>query len=202
MAGSITSRRQGLTKGDQRERALLDAARALFREKPIGEVAIDELTGAAGITRSSFYFYFESKRALLAALCDQAVGETDDEMAEWLASDGPNRDALRRGLARSLARWRIDGRWLRELFIAPDPGQDILSVRERLITSSGSALCDRIRRDARAGRTVGGVPEQLASMVIGLRVMTLSELYALPGTYTDDELLDGLTDAILRLIYG
>jgi AcrR family transcriptional regulator len=166
--------RRGPTKGDQREQALLDAARVVFREKVIRQVTIDELANAAGIARSGFYFYFESKQALLAALCDQTVGEVDDEMAEWLASDGHDREAMRRGLARALARWRVDGRWLRELFIAPDPGADVLSVRGRLIASSTLACCERIRRDAEAGLTVGGVPEVLALMVTGLRVMTLA----------------------------
>jgi AcrR family transcriptional regulator len=198
---AINSRR-GPTKGDQREQALLDAARVLFTEKSIKQVTIDELAGAVGIARSGFYFYFESKQALLAALCDQVVGESDEEMAEWLASDGRDREALHRGLARGFARWRADGRWLRELFLAPDPGPDVQSVRERLITKSNMAFCDRIRRDARAGLTVSTQPELLALLVVGLRVMAFSQMYEYPGAYTDEQLVDGVTDAILRMIYG
>ena len=89
---AIKSRRAP-TKGDQREQALIDAARAVFRDKSIGQVTIDELAGAAGIARSGFYFYFESKQALLAALVDQRLAEADLEMAEWLASDGLDRAA-------------------------------------------------------------------------------------------------------------
>jgi len=48
-------------------------------------VTIDELAGAAGIARSGFYFYFESKQALLAALVDEVIGENDQEMAESTA---------------------------------------------------------------------------------------------------------------------
>jgi AcrR family transcriptional regulator len=156
----------------------------------------------AGIARSGFYFYFESKQALLAALVDQVLGENDEEMAEWLASDGLDRGALRRGLGRSLARWLVDGRWLREAFISPFPGPEMMQVRARLMTNGCTAFRTRIERHVRAGVTVGGPPELVATMVMNLRIMTFSDAYGNPGAYTEDELLDTLTDAILRLVYG
>jgi len=194
--------RRGPTKGDQREQALLDAARIVFRQKPVGQVAIDELASAAGIARSGFYFYFESKQALLAALADQAIGEGDKEMAEWLASDGLDRAALRRGMARALARWRVDGRWLSEVFVTPDPGPEVQHVRDRLVDIGCSQFSARIERDAEAGLTVDGPPELLARMAVRLRTMTLSEAFANPDPGSDEALIDVLTDATLRLVYG
>jgi AcrR family transcriptional regulator len=198
---AIKSRRAP-TKGDQREQALLDAARVLFQEKSISKVTIDELASAVGIARSGFYFYFESKQALLAALCDQTIGENDEEMAEWLASDGRDREALRRGLSRSLRRWRVDGRWLRELFLAPDPGPDVHAVRERFFTKNNMAFCERIRKDVENGASVAGPPELLARMVLGLRVITFAHIFEFPKAFADDEILDGLADTMLRMIYG
>lgn len=198
---AIKSRRAP-TKGDQREQALIDAARAVFRDKSITQVTIDELAGAAGIARSGFYFYFESKQALLAALVDQRLAEADLEMAEWLASDGLDRGALRRGLASGLARWKVDGRWLREAFITPDPGPEVMHVRDRLVDEGCSQFSARIARDARAGRTVGGPPDLLAKLAVHLRSITFAEVYANPGAVDEEELLDTLTDGILRLVYG
>jgi AcrR family transcriptional regulator len=198
---AIKSRR-GPTKGDQREQSLIDAARAVFREKSISQVTIDELAGAAGIARSGFYFYFESKQALLAALVDQRLAESDLEMAEWLAADGVDRAALRRGLAAGLERWKVDGRWLREAFIAPDPGPEVKHVRDRLVDAGCGLFSQRIARDARAGRAVAGPPELIARMAVHLRSVTFADVYANPGSYREDELLDTLTDAILRLVYG
>ncbi|MFG1606872.1 TetR/AcrR family transcriptional regulator [Actinoplanes sp. NPDC049265] len=197
-----TKSRRAPTKGDQREQALIDAARAVFRDKSISQVTIDELAGAAGIARSGFYFYFESKQALLAALVDQRLAESDLEMAEWLASDGLDRGALRRGLAAGLARWKTDGRWLREAFITPDPGPEVKHVRDRLVDEGCSMFSKRIARDAQAGRTVAGPPELIAKMAVQLRSITFADVYANPGAHNDDELLDTLTDAILRLVYG
>src|SRR6187551_2519369 len=197
-----TGSRRAPTKGDQRELALVAAARAVFREKTISQVTIDELAGAAGIARSGFYFYFESKQALLAVLVDQRLAEADLEMAEWTTTEGPDREALRRGLAAGLTRWKIDGRWLREAFITPDPGPEVMHVRDRLVDEGCSLFSKRITRDARAGRTVGGPPDLVAKMAVHLRSITFADVYANPGAYDDDELLDTLTDAILRLLYG
>ncbi|WP_306204173.1 TetR/AcrR family transcriptional regulator [Actinoplanes sp. RD1] len=198
---AIRSRRAP-TKGDQREQALIDAARAVFREKSISQVTIDELAAAAGIARSGFYFYFESKQALLAALVDQRLAESDQETAEWLASDGPDRGALRRGLAAGLAKWKVDGRWLREAFITPDPGPEVAHIRNRLVDEGCSMFSRRIERDARAGRTVSGPPELIARMALRLRTIAFADAYAEPDAFDDDKLLDTLTDAILRLVYG
>ncbi|GGN94624.1 hypothetical protein GCM10010112_84180 [Actinoplanes lobatus] len=198
---AIKSRR-GPTKGDQREQALVDAARAVFRDKAISQVTIDELAGAAGITRSGFYFYFESKQALLAAVVDQGIAEANLEIAEWLDSDGLDRGALRRGLAAGLDRWKIDGRWLSEAFIAPDPGPDVAQVRDRLVDQGCTMFSKRIERDARAGLTVGGPPDLLARMAVHLRSAMFADVYANPGAFDEDAMLDTLTDAILRLVYG
>jgi TetR/AcrR family transcriptional regulator, ethionamide resistance regulator len=199
---SAVKSRRAPTKGDQREQALIDAARAVFREKPIGQVTIDELAGAAGIARSGFYFYFESKQALLAALVDQRLAESDRELAEWTAAEGLGRDALRRGLAAGLQRWKADGLWLREAFITPDPGPDVKAVRDRLFEDSCSLFVTRIERDAREGRKLGGPPRLLAEMLGHLRSITFADVYANPGARDEDELLDTLTDVMLRMLYG
>jgi TetR/AcrR family transcriptional regulator, ethionamide resistance regulator len=190
------------TKGDHREQALIDAARAVFREKSIGQVTIDELAGAAGIARSGFYFYFESKSALLAALVDQRIAEADLEMAEWLESDGLDRAALRRGLAARLTRWKVDGRWLREAFVAPDPGPEVRLVRDRLLNEGCHQISKRLERDLRAGQPVAGPPDLVVKMAAGLLNVTLADFYADPDAYDSEELLDTLTDAVLRLFYG
>ena len=75
-------------------------------------------------------------------------------------------------------------------------------VRDRLVDEGCSLFSKRITRDARAGRTVGGPPDLVAKMAVHLRSITFADVYANPGAYDDDELLDTLTDAILRLLYG
>ncbi|MFI7589721.1 TetR/AcrR family transcriptional regulator [Spongisporangium articulatum] len=62
----LDRRRPG--QGDRRREALLQAMDELLREKDFPEIAVGEVTQRAGVTRSAFYFYFESTAACVAAL--------------------------------------------------------------------------------------------------------------------------------------
>lgn len=61
MAGSLQSRKQELVRS-----AIYDAAIELFDAKGFDETTVEEVAAAAGISRRSFFRYFESKDDLLA----------------------------------------------------------------------------------------------------------------------------------------
>jgi len=49
---------------------ILDEAYKLFRRKGFARVSMDEIAGAAGVTKRTLYYHFESKDALLAAVLE------------------------------------------------------------------------------------------------------------------------------------
>ncbi|WP_240136369.1 TetR/AcrR family transcriptional regulator [Streptomyces sp. MUM 178J] len=49
---------------------LLDAGRALFHARGINAVGIKEITDTAGVPKGSFYSYYDSKNAFVAAVID------------------------------------------------------------------------------------------------------------------------------------
>jgi len=61
--------------GDERERAILEAARTALKSGKFESVSISELAASAEVSRPSFYFYFASKDALLATLIEQVLAE-------------------------------------------------------------------------------------------------------------------------------
>jgi AcrR family transcriptional regulator len=74
------TRRQpgGPAKGDRRRQAIIEAVERLLDERSIADLAVEDIAAAAGISRSGFYFYFESKYA--------ALGETLTEIADAMIS--------------------------------------------------------------------------------------------------------------------
>lgn len=62
--------RKSELKGDTRRRELVDAVKRVLKEGvSFADLSIENITAEAGISRSTFYFYFESKhQALEAAL--------------------------------------------------------------------------------------------------------------------------------------
>src|SRR6188508_3685705 len=66
-----TSSRRGKPKGDKRERtraALLEAARALIREKGYDRTTLEEVARRAGMTTGAIYGNFKNRDELFIAL--------------------------------------------------------------------------------------------------------------------------------------
>ena len=87
-ARATRGRRAPRMSGDERERAILATAERLLAQRPLREIAIEDLARGAGISRSSFYFYFASKEAVLLSLLDHVAAEADARRAAALAGAG------------------------------------------------------------------------------------------------------------------
>ncbi|SOX53347.1 TetR/AcrR family transcriptional regulator, partial [Mycobacterium ahvazicum] len=70
-AHASRGRRASHHSGDDREKAILATAERLLEERPLADFSVDDLAKGAGISRPTFYFYFQSKNAVLLSLLDQ-----------------------------------------------------------------------------------------------------------------------------------
>lgn len=93
---------------EQLESRLLDATERLMSEgASFTELSVDRLAGEAGISRASFYIYFEDKGHLLRRL---AAAVFDDLAAAgerwWSVADQRDPDDLRAAIAGIVASYR------------------------------------------------------------------------------------------------
>jgi AcrR family transcriptional regulator len=65
-------------RGDKQRQAILQAVRELLQEKPFAELSVSTISLRAGVARSGFYFYFDSKYAVLAQLMAEAAEELEE----------------------------------------------------------------------------------------------------------------------------
>ena len=72
-AQASRGRRSAHHSGDDREQAILATAERLLQERPLADFSVDDLAKGAGISRPTFYFYFQSKNAVLLSLLDQMI---------------------------------------------------------------------------------------------------------------------------------
>jgi AcrR family transcriptional regulator len=72
-------------RGDKQRHAIVQAVRELLEEKPFSELSVSMISDRAGVARSGFYFYFDSKYAVLAHL----IGEANQELKELTHSFAP-----------------------------------------------------------------------------------------------------------------
>ncbi len=92
-------RRAKRPTGDEREQAIRETLETLLETKQFHEISIDDLARGAGLSRPTFYFYFESKEAVLLALLDEIVRQADaaSDVAQTMLDKDPQRflrDAL------------------------------------------------------------------------------------------------------------
>ncbi len=65
-------------RGDRQRHAIVQAVRELLTEQPFAELSVSTISDRAGVARSGFYFYFESKYAVLAHILGDVAGELED----------------------------------------------------------------------------------------------------------------------------
>jgi AcrR family transcriptional regulator len=77
-----------LRRGDRQRNAIVAAVRELLTEKPFAELSVSTISDRAGVARSGFYFYFDSKYAVLAHILGEVAEELED-LTEDFAPRGP-----------------------------------------------------------------------------------------------------------------
>jgi AcrR family transcriptional regulator len=190
-------RRRGPSKGDRREHAILETARTLLARKPFADITIDELAAGAEISRSSFYFYFDSKLSVLVALLHGMAGELGRDAGPWLDGTGPDPAALREALTPLARLWREHGRMLAGALAAAPGCPPLAQWRQRVRSAHVDRLAARITRDRAAGLAPDGpAPLVLAGLIDDLRTA------ALTGSTDPEALVDDLVTVELRMIYG
>jgi AcrR family transcriptional regulator len=75
-------------RGDKQRHAIVQAVRELLEEKPFAELSVSTISDRAGVARSGFYFYFDSKYAVLAHIVGEAAHELE-ELTHSFAPRGP-----------------------------------------------------------------------------------------------------------------
>src|ERR1700730_11725335 len=74
-------------RGDRQRHAIVQAVRQLLEEKPFAQLSVSTISDRAGVARSGFYFYFDSKYAVLAQILADATHELE-ELTEYFAPRG------------------------------------------------------------------------------------------------------------------
>ena len=181
---------------DLRE-AILAATAGLLADRQFGALAVGDILTAAGVSRGSFYFYFDSKHDVLAELVRRAVARGHDAAAPWLAVPADPVAALRTGITAGAELWRQSAPVLRAIVEnwRTDPRLEALWT-EQMQTFTDATVA-QVNADPRARQRLAGqdIPA-LASALTWLG----ERLYYLAATGTppfDDQ--DTLVATLLHI---
>jgi AcrR family transcriptional regulator len=79
----------------------------LFTEQGYDATSMRQIADELGINKASLYYYFDSKEAIVSALFEDRVDETE-EMLAWLGEQTPGPDLLREAVLRWVDSFSMD----------------------------------------------------------------------------------------------
>ena len=189
---------------EQLEHRLLDATERLMRDgATFTELSVDRLATEAGISRASFYIYFEDKGHLLRRLAGQVFGELATSAERWWGAAGQhNPDDLRAALAGIVEIYRRHQAVLAALNeMAAYDLTMAQSYRDLL-----AGITQRLIRVIEDGQTDGSVRSELPAATTASALTWMVErvcqqnLPAEPPGY-DTELVAALTEIVWGTLY-
>lgn len=179
-------------------RLLLDTGRDLFTRQGLRKTSLEELTAPAGIVKSSFYLFFDSKEALYLELMLQEAGAVKRRVIdEALLTTSETREALRRFLRAALEELAANPLW-RRLITYPDEMQAVARklAPERVAAmrdNPATALTEFVVAKQRDGELIDTDP---AVVVGALQTVLLAPLYAERLGDPYPQILDLLIDLV------
>ncbi|GAF49478.1 TetR/AcrR family transcriptional regulator [Rhodococcus wratislaviensis] len=140
--------RRAASKGERQRRAILDALQGLLRYRPIAELTVGEIASSAKVTRSGFYFYFDTKFAPLAVLLSEAYDDWTSQPSILLrfANETPA-EYCRRCISSAAQTWNTHENIFVATFQAMPMDQTITDEWNKWNTRTESILEEQIRRD-------------------------------------------------------
>jgi AcrR family transcriptional regulator len=193
-------------KGDKREQAILEGAYDLLRTVPLRNISIDDLTKRAGLSRSSFYFYYESKWQVLSALLSRVTADVfqASQLIFERPAGMPPEAAIEHAVNEVIQVWERHGHVLREVGDAAAAEPDLQTQWDTILGRFIDASATSIERDRAAGVAIDGPPARslaAALMWMGernLSVMSLRSENAIPL----QDMAETVTTIWLRTVYG
>ncbi|WP_199439973.1 TetR/AcrR family transcriptional regulator [Umezawaea beigongshangensis] len=200
-------RKGGPSRGDVRYDKILEVAEALLAEKPLRTITIEDVANRAGITRPTFYFYFDSKYALLAALLERIVAVEVDGTDRWWRArpDGVTpRQACERVHHDVLALWRRHAPVVREATEAMSLDPQLHAVYTQIVDRFVAGASTHIVREREHGSAPPGAdPTTLAATLVWMAERNLYAAVAdLVPRVSDEQRVAAITDTWVRAIYG
>ena len=195
----------GPKPGDQRRAELLSALEALLEERALEEIGIAEITRAAGVTRSAFYFYFPSKAAAVAALLADFYDEMIDAASDWYeATDGSGFERLHGSFQASVGAWRGRAALMVAMLDAVGTDAEARELWQDWIEAYVKRTASRIDEDRAAGLARESVDSHmLATVLVGaaFHVMERDVRAIHAGKAPSELVVPALTDTWHRAIY-
>lgn len=185
----------GLKKGDARRGELLAASEKLFYTKGYENTSVQDILDAVGFSKGGFYHHFDSKLAVLEAICQQRAEELCQSATT--AADQPNLTASEKLniLLASSTLWQSDNPGFVMLLIQAAYCENGALMREKMKACQLSGMKGVLERVLREGVRSGDFfisdIETAAELVLRLYMQFADEIaFLLAGDDSEQQLCE------------
>ncbi|MDX1889020.1 TetR/AcrR family transcriptional regulator [Mycolicibacterium sp. 050158] len=174
------------SRGDRQREAIVGAVRELLEAKPFADLSVSSISERAGVARSGFYFYFDSKYAVLAVIVSDALEELDKlthDFAPREPEETPSEFA-KRMVGSAATVFASNDPVMRACTLAQNTDAQIREIMNDFEDGVIEKIVGLIKQDAGARPITDDLPA-LVRMLTATSAMTLSQDPGFVGRGTD-----------------
>lgn len=186
---------------DQRRAALLESLEDLLQESGLDSINIADISRRAGVTRSAFYFYFESKHLAVAALMEQVYDGALVATQRFADPDLAPAERVRGMVTTLFDTVEAHTHLFRAMLEARGQSAAVRDMWDADRQSFVDLVADLVRTERSAGRAPDGPDaDALAAMLLELNDRALERLTL--GTLDRRTLEDAVVSIWVRSIFA
>ena len=163
------------SRGDRQREAIVTAVRELLQERSFADLSVSTISERAGVARSGFYFYFDSKYAVLAVILADA-SDLLDELTHHFAPREPGEspeEFAKRMVGSAAAVYNNDDPVLSACNVARNTDAQIREMMDDFYDSVIDKLITLLQQDPDAHPISDDVPALVRTMA-AVTTMTLT----------------------------
>ena len=204
---SVTRRSQSTRarrRDDVRDRLLAVVERQLGSGESYTELSVERLVSEAGISRSTFYVYFEDKGDLLRAWFTEVEAELDSAARDWWGLDSSSRrEDLHSALDRVVKAYRPHTTLMAAMYDAAAYDAGVRALVETMMGANIAGLRKHIRVGQRDGFIDPDLPaQQTAQWLTWMAERGLHQLVRTAGDAELERLIDAYTAIVWNTLYA
>jgi AcrR family transcriptional regulator len=174
------------SRGDRQREAIVNAVRELLQERSFADLSVSTISERAGVARSGFYFYFDSKYAVLAVILADA-GDLLDNLTHHFAPREPGETPAafaKRMVGSAAAVYANDDPVLKACAVARNTDAQIREMMDDFYDGIINKLITLLEQDADARPVSDDVPA-LVRTLAAVTSFTLTQDSAFVGRGED-----------------
>lgn len=192
------------SRGDRQRDAILTAVRELLEDHAFADLSVSTISEKAGVARSGFYFYFDSKYDVLAHIVKDALAELDDlthDFAPREPHESPQ-DFAKRMVGSAAAVFASNDPIMTASTTAQNSDRQIREMMNDFEDAVIEKIVSVVQKDAGARPISDDVPA-LVRMLTATTAMTLSRDSAFIGRRSDSGRAVAVLEALwLNALWG